>query len=149
MSRSRIHADGRVIALFATLTVAIAACHAGSVAPSTTASALHGVESIAPTLHRSDLAVLIGDAGACHRPTDQNFGPVTLRCAAVDVRRPLGVTAPRGAPDQPSPGPESSSPNSAGSVTTGPAARISSVTPSANTLKLATNIVARRCADWS
>jgi len=101
MSRSRIHADGRVIALFATLTVAIAACHAGSVAPSTTASALHGVESIAPTLHRSDLAVLIADAGAARGQGDwQNLrrfqaalvdrvGPTAISAARAEYRRAL------------------------------------------------------------
>ena len=101
MFRSRIHADGRVIALFATLTVAIAACHAGSVAPSTTASALHGVEAIAPTLHRSDLAVLIGDAAAARGQGDwQNLrrfqaglvdrvGATAISAARAEYRRAL------------------------------------------------------------
>ena len=101
MSRSRIHADGRAIALFTTLTVAIAACHAGSVAPSTTADALRGVEAIAPALHRSDLAVLIGDAGAARRQGDwQNLrrfqtalvdrvGAAAISAARADYRRAL------------------------------------------------------------
>lgn len=99
MSRSRIHADGRASALFATLTVAIAACHAGSVAPSTTARALQGVETLAPTLHRSDLAVLIGDAEAARGQGDwQNLrrfqaalvdrvGATAISAARADYRR--------------------------------------------------------------
>ena len=103
MSRSLFHPAGRASALFAALTVtfAVAACHAGAAAPSTTADALHGVDDLAPALHRPDLAVLIGDVAAARSNGDwQNLrrfqsalvdrvGPGTVVAARADYQRAL------------------------------------------------------------
>jgi len=71
MSASRIHRDGRAIALFATLTMALAGCHAGATAPSTADDpTLHGVEAAPSALHRPDLAVAIGDAAVARERGD-------------------------------------------------------------------------------
>jgi len=71
MSRSRIRPSRRAIALFATLTIAVAACHAGTATHATTADAtLRGADVIAPALHRSDLAVLVADAAAARERGD-------------------------------------------------------------------------------
>lgn len=71
MSRSRIHRDGRAIALFATLTFALAGCHAGATAPSTADDpTLHGVEAAPSAIHRPDLAVAIGDAAVARERGD-------------------------------------------------------------------------------
>ena len=71
MSRSRMKLDAGAIALFATLTFAVAACHAAlATQASTTDAALYGLGAIAPALHRSDLAVLTADAAVARERGD-------------------------------------------------------------------------------
>jgi hypothetical protein len=71
MSRSLTRRDGRAIALFATLSLAIAACHATPATQRTaTDAALYGIDSMAPAVHRPDLAILTADAAAARERGD-------------------------------------------------------------------------------
>ncbi len=90
MSRSLTRPDGRAIALLATLSLAIAACHSTAATQGTASDAgLYGVDAMAPALHRSDLAILTADAAAARERGDwQNLR--RFQAALVDR---VGATA--------------------------------------------------------
>ena len=102
MSRSRIRPDGRAIALFATLSLAVSACSATPATQATTSDAArHGADAIWPALHRSDLAILTADAAAARERGDwQNLrrfqaalvdrvGAAAIAAARSDYKRTL------------------------------------------------------------
>jgi hypothetical protein len=102
MSRSLTRADGHAIAVFASLSLAIAACHATPASHLTATDAgLYGVEALEPALHRSDLAVLTADAVAARERGDwQNLrrfqaalvdrvGVAAISAARSDYKRTL------------------------------------------------------------
>ena len=95
MSRSLTRADARAIALFAILGFAVAACHATSVTQATASdAALHGIDAMAPALHRSDLAILTADAAAARERGDwQNLR--RFQAALVDRVGAAAISAVR------------------------------------------------------